>query len=117
MNKLAGTMDQSTSGGAALPQTDLIATRIERRDAGNVAYVTVTNEARRNALPVEGRLALANTMKAIGHDPDLRVVVLSGAGDKSFIGGANINEIPMNVTTRGQTTCTGLMPRFMIYIQ
>ncbi len=94
MSTSAGTMSQHKTGsGLSLPQTDLIATRIERREGGNVAYVTVTNEARRNALPVEGRLALANTMKVIGHDPELRVVVLSGAGDKSFIGGANINEM------------------------
>lgn len=94
MNKLAGTMNQHTSdSGKSLPKSDLLSTRIERRDAGNVAYVTVTNEKRRNALPVEGRLALANVMKMIGQDPELRVVVLTGAGDKAFIGGANINEM------------------------
>lgn len=77
----------------APPQHDLISTRIERREQGNVAYITVTNEQRRNALPVEGRLALSKIVKAISNDGDLRVVVLSGAGDKSFIGGANINEM------------------------
>jgi enoyl-CoA hydratase/carnithine racemase len=72
---------------------ELILVNIDCRPAGNVAYVTVNNEAKRNALPVEGRRALANAVKKLGQDDDLRVVVLTGAGDKSFIGGANIGEM------------------------
>jgi len=87
-------MNHHMAGADRTPlQHELISTRIDRREQGNVAYITITNEERRNALPVEGRLALSNIVKSLSSDPDLRVVVLTGAGDKSFIGGANINEM------------------------
>lgn len=84
---------QSAGTESVQPQHALIAARVERREQGNVAYITVTNEERRNALPVEGRLALSQIIKSVSNDPLLRVIVLTGAGDKSFIGGANINEM------------------------
>jgi enoyl-CoA hydratase/carnithine racemase len=72
----------------------LISVRIEDRpEGGQVAYVTVNNEAKHNALPVEGRSLLAKTMKELSLNPELRCVVLTGAGSKSFIGGANISEM------------------------
>jgi enoyl-CoA hydratase/carnithine racemase len=73
---------------------DLIIVRIEDRvEGGQVAYVTVNNEAKHNALPVEGRALLAKIMKEISLNPELRCVVLTGAGSKSFVGGANITEM------------------------
>jgi enoyl-CoA hydratase/carnithine racemase len=73
---------------------ELILTRIEQRgELGRVAYLTVNNVEKRNALPVEGRAALADTLRKLSNDTELRVVVLTGAGDKSFIGGANIGEM------------------------
>jgi enoyl-CoA hydratase/carnithine racemase len=72
---------------------ELILVQIDCRPAGNVAYVTVNNAEKRNALPVEGRRALASAVRKLSEDEDLRVVVLTGAGDKAFIGGANIGEM------------------------
>ena len=73
---------------------ELVATRVEERsEGGRVAYVTVTNEAKYNALPAEGRRAIGEAMKTLSHDPELRVIVLTGAGDKAFIGGANVGEM------------------------
>ena len=67
--------------------------REERPEGGWVAYVTVSNPGKHNALPVEGRALLARTMRELSLDQDLRCVVLTGAGDKAFIGGANIGEM------------------------
>jgi len=73
---------------------DLVSTRVEERsEGGRAAYVTVQNEAKHNALPAEGRRAIGDAMRALSHDPDLRVIVLTGAGDKAFIGGANVGEM------------------------
>ncbi len=78
---------------ARLPD-QLISVRMEdRSEGGQVAYVTVNNEAKQNALPVEGRALLAKTMHELARNPELRCVVLTGAGSKSFIGGANISEM------------------------
>jgi len=78
----------------AATMDDLIIVRMEdRSEGGQVAYVTVNNEAKHNALPVEGRALLAKIMKEIALNSELRCVVLTGAGTKSFIGGANITEM------------------------
>jgi enoyl-CoA hydratase/carnithine racemase len=62
-------------------------------DPRGVVTVTVNNPVQRNALGNGGKRELAETIERIARDPDLRVVVLTGAGDKSFIGGANISEM------------------------
>jgi len=78
----------------AATMDDLIIVRMEdRSEGGQVAYVTVNNEAKHNALPVEGRALLAKIMKEIALNSELRCVVLTVAGTKSFIGGANITEM------------------------
>lgn len=65
----------------------------DRSEGGRVAYVTVNNEEKLNALPVEGRAELARVMAQISLEADLRCVVLTGAGNQSFIGGANIGQM------------------------
>lgn len=57
-----------------------------------VAVVTFNNPAKRNALSVEMRGALPPTLRALQADPEVRVVVLTGAGDKAFVSGADISE-------------------------
>lgn len=88
---------------------DLISLSYEdRQEGGRVAYVTICNEAKLNALPVEGRAELAQVMERLAEDEDLRCVVLTGAGEKAFIGGANIGEMSQfkdhNVAERGSAT-------------
>ncbi len=65
----------------------------EREEGGRVAWVTVNNPSKHNALPVAGRALLAQRMAEISTEPSLRCVVLTGSGDKAFIGGANIGEM------------------------
>jgi enoyl-CoA hydratase/carnithine racemase len=73
---------------------NLVTLRLEERsEGGRVAYVTVDNVAKRNALGVQGKIDIARMMKELSLDPELRCVVITGAGDKSFIGGANIGEM------------------------
>jgi enoyl-CoA hydratase/carnithine racemase len=73
---------------------DLVLCRIDDRgDVGCVAYVTVNNPDKRNALGMPGKRAIAATFERLAHDPRLRVAVITGAGDKSFIAGADIAEM------------------------
>ena len=60
---------------------------------GRVARVTVNNPERRNALGNDGKRALAEAIETVSADASLRVVVLTGAGERSFIGGADIAEM------------------------
>jgi enoyl-CoA hydratase len=58
-----------------------------------VATVTVNNPGQRNALGNAGKRQLAEAIEHVAAIDGLRAVVLTGAGDKSFIGGANLKEM------------------------
>ena len=68
-------------------------------DARGVATVMVDNAARRNALGNPGKRELAEALEQVSATPDLRVIVLTGAGDRSFISGADVAE--MSTFTHG----------------
>jgi enoyl-CoA hydratase/carnithine racemase len=74
--------------------------RIEVREAGHVAYVAVDNPERRNALGIAGKKALTQAFKKLAGDKLLRAAVLTGAGDRSFIAGADIAEMK-GLTAKG----------------
>lgn len=77
-----------------MSEPGLITVRTEdRAEGGRVVYVTVNNAEKRNALNAAGKGELARIMRELSTDPQIRVAVLTGAGDKSFIGGANIGEM------------------------
>lgn len=59
---------------------------------GRVATLTVNRPDRMNALNAEVRRAFFDTLRALRDDPEVRVVVITGAGDKAFIAGADIQE-------------------------
>lgn len=72
----------------------LLITRIDDRgEAGHIAYITVNNPARRNTLGMEGKREIAATFNRLAQDEKLRAAVITGAGDKSFIAGADIHEM------------------------
>jgi enoyl-CoA hydratase/carnithine racemase len=60
--------------------------------ADGVARVTFNNPAKRNALSVEMRSALPKVLESLQADPEVRVVILAGAGQEAFISGADISE-------------------------
>jgi len=60
--------------------------------ADAVAVVTLNNPAKRNALSSDMRAALPVLLEALQADDRVRVVVLTGAGDKAFASGADISE-------------------------
>jgi enoyl-CoA hydratase len=62
--------------------------RVDREDA--VALVTVDRPDALNALDVATLTMLRDELSAIAADGDVRVVVLTGAGDRAFIAGADI---------------------------
>lgn len=60
---------------------------------GRIARLTFNKPAKRNALGVEGKARFIDLMTSIKHDESLRAVVLTGAGDRSFVGGTNLAEM------------------------
>ena len=66
--------------------SQLVLTRIAQRgDAGHVAYVTINNPDKRNALGMPGKRAIASAFDALSRDEALRAVVITGTGERSFI--------------------------------
>ena len=59
---------------------------------GPVAWITLENSARMNALTSAMWKALPDMVAKAAADPSVRVVVLRGAGDKVFSAGADISE-------------------------
>ncbi len=60
---------------------------------GPVAHVTIDNRRRLNVLSTPIVVALRETFERLSRDSELRAVVLTGAGDRAFIGGADLNEL------------------------
>jgi enoyl-CoA hydratase/carnithine racemase len=71
----------------------LVLVRAEEREAGRVAYVTVNNPGKRNSLGIAGKKQLAGIFRKLAGDKTLRAAILTGAGDRSFIAGADIAEM------------------------
>ncbi|MBS0538739.1 MAG: enoyl-CoA hydratase/isomerase family protein [Proteobacteria bacterium] len=67
--------------------------RRETHDGGVVAYVTYDYARRLNVLNPQALKDLAATFHALAKEDDLRVVVFAGAGDRAFVGGADINHM------------------------
>ncbi len=65
---------------------------IERSD-GRVAIVTIDNEAKLNVLSSRLMDQFVDVFADLHADPELRGVVLTGAGERSFVGGADVNEM------------------------
>jgi enoyl-CoA hydratase len=70
-----------------------VTVRFEDGARGRVAYVSVDNQAKLNSLSSEVMAQFVEAFHHLSADPALRAVVLRGAGDRAFIGGANIDEM------------------------
>jgi enoyl-CoA hydratase/carnithine racemase len=70
-----------------------IEVRLATESRGAVAYVTVDNRAKLNTLDSALMQAFVTEVEALAPREDLRALVLAGAGDKAFIGGASIPEM------------------------
>ena len=75
--------------------TDMLLVEI----AGPIATVTFNNPAKRNALSGEIRAALPGVLTTLGSNADVRVLVITGAGDQAFVSGADISEFGQERTS------------------
>lgn len=63
---------------------------IDRRDQGSVATLEISNPARLNSLNTELMEAFIAAAEAVALRDDVRAVIITGAGDRAFVGGADI---------------------------
>ena len=71
-----------------------VVVRIDRRGThGHVATVSINNQARLNSLSSEVIAAFIAAVRSVAADPDLRCLIVTGEGERSFMGGANLLEL------------------------
>jgi enoyl-CoA hydratase/carnithine racemase len=59
---------------------------------GAIGWMLFNNPARHNAVSMDMWQAVPEILSEFERDPDIRVVVLAGAGGKAFVSGADISE-------------------------
>ena len=64
-----------------------------RRDGAGVTTISINNTARLNSLGTPQITAFIEAVETQKDDPDLRVLVVTGEGTRSFMGGANLFEL------------------------
>src|SRR2546422_9602605 len=63
---------------------------LSRKD-GRVGYVIFNNPERRNAVSLDMWARTTEILAEFARDDEVRVVVLTGAGDKAFVAGADVS--------------------------
>jgi enoyl-CoA hydratase len=71
---------------------------------GGVAIITINRPDKRNALNAMVREELIGTLDALRHRDEIRVVLITGAGDKEFFAGADINEFAKRTPVEQRAT-------------
>jgi enoyl-CoA hydratase/carnithine racemase len=73
------------------------------RKEGSVGYVIFNNPERHNAVSLEMWARTAEIFEGFRNDDDVRVVVIAGAGGKSFVSGADISKFESERSTLDAT--------------
>jgi enoyl-CoA hydratase len=78
---------------------------VERQD--RVAFITINRPEKRNALTVKTREEGAAALDELAEDDTVRVVIITGAGDKAFIAGADIGEFAGRTSVEQRSVMLG----------
>jgi enoyl-CoA hydratase len=86
-NARASRLNTAKKGALAIMAENVL---LERRD--RIAIITINRPDKLNALNIATRKELAEALDELRDDREIRVVVITGAGEKAFVAGADINE-------------------------
>lgn len=76
----------------ALSAEALGTTKMLAQVGDGVGWMTFNNPARRNAVSLEMWKAIPRILEHFVKDPAIRVIAVTGAGDRAFVSGADISE-------------------------
>jgi enoyl-CoA hydratase len=66
--------------------------RIIAEKQGAVGRIVFNNPAKRNAISIDMWEAIPTVLDRFEQDPEIRVIVVSGEGDKAFVSGADVSQ-------------------------
>ena len=72
---------------------------VTQRDA--VTTIVIDRPNKLNALNAETLSEIERAFDAVDHDESVRAVIVTGAGDKAFVAGADIKELAKETATSG----------------
>ncbi|MGH6970497.1 MAG: enoyl-CoA hydratase/isomerase family protein, partial [Caulobacteraceae bacterium] len=71
---------------------DLGVEKLIGRKEGAIGWMIFNNPERRNAVSLEMWRAIPEVLAAFEADPEVRVVIFRGAGERAFVSGADISQ-------------------------
>lgn len=74
--------------------------KLAARKDGAIGWLIFDNPERRNALTLEMWQGIPAVLAAFEADPEVRVVIVAGAGDKAFVSGADISQFESQRSNR-----------------
>jgi enoyl-CoA hydratase len=76
--------------------------RDQRPEGGHLVRLTIDNAGKLNSLNLALMTEIIETVAGLAADPQLRLAILTGAGDRAFVGGADVGEIAVldHITAR-----------------
>lgn len=83
-------MSDTEIGGGAFVDTG--SERLIGRIDGAIGWIVFNNPARHNAVSLDMWAALDRVLGVFATEPEVRVVILTGAGGKAFVSGADLTE-------------------------
>jgi enoyl-CoA hydratase len=92
---------------ADTPATVHVETRV-RKDGSSIGYVTIDNERKLNSVDLPQIRRLEAAFTKLSADDRLRAIVLTGAGTRAFVGGADLGMLSSSDREAGRTFITAL---------
>src|SRR2546427_1286665 len=84
--------DLQTIPRQAAPSSGALTERLIAEKQGPVGWLTFNNPSRRNAVSIDMWEAMPKALERFEEDPQVRVIVLKGEGDKAFVSGADVSQ-------------------------
>lgn len=81
--------------------------RVRAERHGHVAIVTIDHPEKHNALSEQMRTALAESLEDVDVDPQVRCIILTGAGDRAFVAGGDIAELARRTLSQQRAVMAG----------
>jgi enoyl-CoA hydratase len=82
----------ATNGPERRDRVDLGTTKMIARKDGGIGWMIFNQPEKHNAMSYEMWRAVPDIVADFEGDPDVRVIVLTGAGERAFVSGADISE-------------------------